>query len=98
EKVEAELERVDATASGINERVTAIEERVFRLAQISLSGEIGAGTDLVIPNDVRGEFRSYLLEVQAGAVGQSNRPLVVRVNGVDEEEYRAQALAWELVP
>lgn len=66
---------------------------MVRLAHVSLSGTVGTGTDLEIPAELRGLFRSYTLQVNAGITSETNRRLVVLIAGDTGANYRANARA-----
>lgn len=93
-QVSDELERVDADVSDVDTRVADVEAKAFLLDRVSLSGTVDTGTDVVIPSGVRGEFDSYVLEIDAH-VSQSLRPYVVRVNGLADGNYRANCTAFD---
>ena len=93
EAVEAELQRVDGDVQDTNDALTQLENKLFLLDRVNLTGEVGTGTPLVIPEAMRGEFDSYVVEVD-GHVGLSLRRLVVRINGIPDDEYRANATAF----
>lgn len=94
EAVEAELSRVDGAIQDASDALAQLENKLFLLDRVNLTGEVGTGTPLVIPSDMRGEFDSYVLEVDA-SVGVSLQPLVVRVNGLADDNYRATATAFD---
>lgn len=96
EAVEDELVRVDNNAVALENRVEDLEDQVFRLSRVALDGTVGTGTDIEIPNNYRGGFDSYVLEVD-GHVSESYRPLLVLVNGIFEAEYRVSASAFSPV-
>src|SRR5699024_3424303 len=64
----------------------------MRLSDVALTGTVGTGTNCEIPAILRGKFRSYVLQVDAWT-GDYLKALVIRVNGDESENYRAQAQA-----
>lgn len=92
-KTQEALTAIRGDASSLDDRVSELEDKVFLLDRVSLSGTVGMGTDLVIPSALRGEFDSYVLEVDAH-VSQSLRAFVVRINGLADDNYRAVATAF----
>nr|AMP54252.1 hypothetical protein [uncultured bacterium]AMP54380.1 hypothetical protein [uncultured bacterium]AMP54462.1 hypothetical protein [uncultured bacterium] len=96
EQVEQELLRIEANQAELEDRLTQLEERMYRLDDIDLSGTVGTGTALTIPPEVRGVFRSYTIEVDGGVSDVPNCPIIVRVNGINEQEYRSTSYVWDV--
>lgn len=61
---------------------------VVELDHANLSGTIGSGTDLVVPSRLRGIFRSYEIEVDAGIPEGTVQRVEVYVNGDTGNNYR----------
>lgn len=67
---------------------------MVQLDHVELTGTVSTGTAVTIPSQLRGTFRSYYLEVDAD-VGESNEPIVVRVNGLSDDNNRAIGTVME---
>jgi hypothetical protein len=93
EEVETELVRIDGDVNEVDTRVGVLEDRVTRLDRQIFSGEVGTGTDLVVPDHLRGLFTWYTLIVDA-SVGVSGAALVVRINNDTGENHRATCTSW----
>lgn len=65
------------------------------LARETLSGVVGTdGTPVLVPEPLRGMFHRYTLVIHGGASGTTPKPIVVRINGDDSDNYRANCISW----
>ncbi len=67
------------------------------LDEVDLTGTVGTGVDLVIPEMYQGKIRRFEVNVQGGVarVDGDLMPIVIRINGDSGENYRVNTIVWD---
>ena len=67
------------------------------LDEVNLTGAVGTGVDLVVPEMYQGKIRRFEVNVHGGVVRVDGdlMPIVIRINGDDGNNYRVNTIVWD---